>query len=45
MAVHAETGGPSDPLHGDIHMSSVAGDASGAVPADVPPDAVVEEPV
>jgi len=48
MSVHAEMGGPSDPLHGDIHMSPVAGNASGAkgaVPADVPPDAVVEEDV
>ena len=47
MEVDVETGGPSDPLHGDIHMSPVAGDAGGAkgaVPADVPPDAVVEEP-
>ena len=48
MTVDAETeGGPSDPLHGDIHMSLVAGDASGAnrgVAGDVPPDAVVDEP-
>ena len=40
MSVHAETGGPYDPLHGDIHVCPIVGDASGAkgaVHADVPP--------
>ena len=48
MTVDAETeGDPSDPLHGDIHMSPVAGDASrvnGGVAGDVPLDAVVDKP-
>jgi len=48
MTVDAEIeGDPSDPLHGDIHMSPVAGDASrvnGGVAGDVPLDAVVDKP-
>ena len=48
MSVHADTGAPDEPLHGDIHVCPVVGDASGAkgaVHADVPPDAVADEDV
>jgi len=48
MTVDADTeGGPSDPFHGDIHMSPVTGDDSGAnsgVPHHIPPHTVADKP-
>jgi len=48
MTVDADReGGLSDPFHGDIHMSPVIGDDSGAnsgVPHHVPPHTVANEP-